>query len=367
MHDQIQNKLSLDFKLLGEQTYKNIAKPVRTYTINEGAAAVTPARQKGWRVPVAVIAAVLAIAGAGYWGYRQYDANRTEQRQVEARLAAQKQAAEQAQQAAEEAKREMQLQAQKQAAEEELRRAQEERDRVEQDRKLLEAEKRAADAAKKQAADEALRRAQEERAQLEQDRKQLKAEKAAAEAAKRQAADEAQHSAQEEHNQLEQERKRIEAEKQSAETDMKQATASQHCDARSHDKRYAKLPALTRRHLQRTALQLVHIPRRQRPACWPLALVVRNGIAEGNWISKSMKPCKGVRNRQRRRLGPVEPGVLDTEWPSGQSGPDRPHRRRRYHRFRKMEPRRQVKFLETGTGLPDKTTGLFYALKPEMP
>ena len=86
VHDQIQNKLSLDFKLLGEQTYKNIAKPVRTYTINEGAAAVTPARRTGWRVPVAITAAVLAIAGAGYWGYRQYDAHRTEQLQSRSKI-----------------------------------------------------------------------------------------------------------------------------------------------------------------------------------------------------------------------------------------------------------------------------------------
>ena len=43
VYDQIQNKLSLGFKLLGEQTYKNIAKPVRTYSINEGAAVTAPA------------------------------------------------------------------------------------------------------------------------------------------------------------------------------------------------------------------------------------------------------------------------------------------------------------------------------------
>src|SRR3954466_1889100 len=42
VYDQIQNKLSLSFKLLGEQSYKNIAKPVRTYTINEGAAVTAP-------------------------------------------------------------------------------------------------------------------------------------------------------------------------------------------------------------------------------------------------------------------------------------------------------------------------------------
>jgi class 3 adenylate cyclase len=149
VHDQIQNKLSLDFKLLGEQTYKNIAKPVRTYTISEGAAVTAPPRRASPRLPAAIAAAaVLALAGAGYWGYRKYDAQRAEQARVEsqlaAQLAAQKQATEQAQRAAEDAKREAQVQAQRQAAEEALRRAQDERARLEQDRKRLEAERRAA-------------------------------------------------------------------------------------------------------------------------------------------------------------------------------------------------------------------------------
>jgi class 3 adenylate cyclase len=154
VYDQIQNKLSLDFKLLGEQVYKNIARPVRTYTINEGAAVTAPARRSS-KIPAAIAAAGLIIAGAGYWGYQQYDAQRAERVRVEsqmaAQLAAQKQATEQAQRAAEDAKRDAQVQAQKQAAEEALRRAQDERNRVEQDRKQLENEKRAAEATKKQA------------------------------------------------------------------------------------------------------------------------------------------------------------------------------------------------------------------------
>jgi class 3 adenylate cyclase len=155
VHDQIQNKLSLDFKLLGEQIFKNIAKPVRTYTINEGAAVTAPAPRPWSKVPAAIAAAVVAIAGAGYLGYQQYEARRAEQARIEselsAQLAVQKKATEQAQRATEDAKRDAQLQAQRQAAEETLRRAQEERKRLEQDRKLLEIEKRTADAAKKQA------------------------------------------------------------------------------------------------------------------------------------------------------------------------------------------------------------------------
>jgi class 3 adenylate cyclase len=286
VHDQIQNKLSLNFKLLGEQTYKNIAKPVRTYTIDEGAVVATPGRRMGWRVPAAITVAVLMIAGVGYWGYLQYDAHRAEQLRVDARLAAQlaaqKQATEQAQQAAEEAKREAQVQAQKLAANEGLRRVQEERNRVEQDRKLLEAERRAAEAAKRQAADEGLRRVQEERTQLEQEHKRLEAEKQAAEAAKRQAAaDEALRRAQEERTQLEQERKRLEAEKQAAETARKQAETSRRVAApvatiepRSIEYYDGMYHGRLCNHVQGEA------------RCWTVTLFVRGGVAEATWLSR---------------------------------------------------------------------------------
>ncbi len=144
VHDQIQNKLSLDFKLLGEQSYKNIAKPVRTYTIAEGAAVTAPARRPVSKLWAVATVAAVAVGGAGFWGYQQFESRRAEQLRLEAQLAAQMQAAEQAQRTAEEAKREAQLQAQKLAAEETLRRAQEERSRIEQDRRKLEAERQAA-------------------------------------------------------------------------------------------------------------------------------------------------------------------------------------------------------------------------------
>jgi len=151
VYDQIQNKLSLGFKLLGEQTYKNIAKPVRTYAIREGAAVTAPAPRASTKIWAAIAAALLVIAGAAYWGYQEYAARREEQAQLMAQLAAQKEATEQAQRAAEDAKRDALLQTQKQAAEETLRRAQEERNRLAQDRKAIESERRAADAQKQTA------------------------------------------------------------------------------------------------------------------------------------------------------------------------------------------------------------------------
>jgi len=281
VYDQIQNKLSLDFKLLGEQTYKNIAKPVRTYTINEGVAVTAPAPRRSSKLPAAIAAAVLVIGGAGYWGYQQYDARRAEQVRIEsqlsAQLAAQKQATEQAQRAAEDAKRDAQLQAQKQLAEEAMRRAQEERNRVEQDRKLLETEKRVADAAKKQATEQAQRAAEDAKRDA-----QLQAQKqAAAETLRR---------AQEERNRLEQDRKLLETEKRVADAAKKQAAASQRAapaatlaskSATPHDGTYSG--------------RLCNYPKDDpKPNCWSVALVVRNGIAEGNWISRATQKASSA-------------------------------------------------------------------------
>lgn len=152
VHEQIQNKLSLEFKLLGELPYKNIAKPVRTYTIAEGAAVTRPARGASARM-AAIAALALALLGAGgYWAYSQLEAQRIERARIEAQLAAQTQAAEQARRAAEDAKREAEVSVQKESAEAALRRAEEERDRAAQERKLLEAERRAAEAGRKPAA-----------------------------------------------------------------------------------------------------------------------------------------------------------------------------------------------------------------------
>lgn len=111
VHEQIQNKLSLDFKLLGEMTYKNIAKPIRTYTINEGDAVITRARAPSWKVPTAIALAVAFVAGAGYWGYGQLESQRAERARVESQLEAQKLATAQAQRLAEDAKRDAQAKA----------------------------------------------------------------------------------------------------------------------------------------------------------------------------------------------------------------------------------------------------------------
>jgi hypothetical protein len=232
----------------------------------------------------AIAAAVLAITGAGTWGYRQYDAHRAEQLRTDASLAAQltaqKLATEQAQQAAEEARRE----AQKLAGEEGLRRAREERNRIEQDRRQFETERRAAEAVKRLAAEEDLRRAQEERGRLGQERLRLDTEKQAAEAAKRQAAEEDLRRAQE-RSRLEQERARLEAERQAAEAARKLAEASRR-EAAAAVKEAPKIGALYDGTYR--GLLCNQFPTKA-PVCWPVALVVQGGGVEGSWISKTKK------------------------------------------------------------------------------
>ena len=244
--DQIQNKLSLDFKLLGEQVYKNIARPVRTYTVVEGVPAGRAAmRAPAWRRSAAIGAAVVAIASAGYWGYLQYEARHAEQARAEALAAAQKRAAEQAQRAAADARQLAESQAQKLASGEALRRTQEERKQLEQDRLKLEAERRAAEASRRQAAEDALRRSEEARRKLDQERQRLSREKEAAEA--------------------------------KPPTQPPVAAMAPRAGTQ-HDGRYEG--------------QLCN---KWNAQCWPVALVIRDGLAEGSWLSGSTKKTATAR------------------------------------------------------------------------
>jgi len=78
VYDQIQNKLSLHFLPMGDQSLKNIAQPIRTYSIAHGEAGTRPshARIDGWKqVALAGFVAVCVSAiGAGiavYWQSRE--------------------------------------------------------------------------------------------------------------------------------------------------------------------------------------------------------------------------------------------------------------------------------------------------------
>src|SRR5262249_44179219 len=62
VYDHVRNKLDLDYRPLGSHRVKNIAEPVRVYSVNVGTGALRPSRR--WRPLVAVTGAV-ALAAAG--------------------------------------------------------------------------------------------------------------------------------------------------------------------------------------------------------------------------------------------------------------------------------------------------------------
>jgi class 3 adenylate cyclase len=75
VHDQIRNKLSMTFQSLGERTYKNIAQPVRTFSVSEAengaplpAPKAAPANKSIAMVSGAAVA-LLLLLGGGYWAY----------------------------------------------------------------------------------------------------------------------------------------------------------------------------------------------------------------------------------------------------------------------------------------------------------
>ncbi|MCW5749059.1 MAG: adenylate/guanylate cyclase domain-containing protein, partial [Alphaproteobacteria bacterium] len=146
--DQIQNKLVLSIQSLGERAYKNMAQPVRTYTIAQAESGAFPtpsarrtasgSRRGLWLAAAAV--AALIVGGGGWWLYDVAEKNRLQQAQLEARLQAERAAAEEARRKAEADR----IAAERQAAEDARRRAEEERLRAEAERRRIEEDRRRA-------------------------------------------------------------------------------------------------------------------------------------------------------------------------------------------------------------------------------
>ena len=137
VYDQIQNKLSLQFRQLGEKSFKNISQPVRTFSIVDGEGAPRPAawRRRAWKSALAGVVGVITLAalGAGYWQYREH----------EARIAEEARAAD-AKRQAEAASRETALQAELKASRDALAQAEASKKKAEQDRASAEAAQREA-------------------------------------------------------------------------------------------------------------------------------------------------------------------------------------------------------------------------------
>lgn len=193
VYDQIQNKLSLHFRQLGEKSFKNIAQPIRTFSIEDTSPGAisslgSPAAS-GRKRPIVAAASIIALIGlaaGGYWMFREYEARVAD----EARIAAEDQRkverekAEQERTASETARQQLVLQAELEAARSALQQADASKKKAEQDRSAAEAVQREAKLQSElQAAKEALQKADASVRKADQNRKSATTALQAAESA----------------------------------------------------------------------------------------------------------------------------------------------------------------------------------------
>jgi class 3 adenylate cyclase len=185
VYDQIQNKLSLHFRQLGERNFKNIAQPVRTFSIVDIDGAAPRAMGAGQfrkRALASAAAAIVVVAlGAGYWQYQVREARLAEAAlAVEANLKAEREKA-----AAATAQHEAKLLAELQASKDALAQAEASKRKAEQDRIAAEtAQREARLQSELRAAKDAQLRAEASEKKAEDERKVAAAEALRAAAAK---------------------------------------------------------------------------------------------------------------------------------------------------------------------------------------
>lgn len=258
VYDQIQNKLSLQFRSLGDRSFKNIGQPIRTFSVvtGDGAPAprlAQPVGTRGQRIGAAIALCVVAAGAGGYWLYREYAARQAEQAALAAALETQRRATEEAQRA---------LDAQREQAAALARTAAAERD--------------AADAARRE---DALR------AQL-------------------QAADDA--------------RRRAETERKRQDAELQQSRAAKGATAAQNDTRPAMMPAPAAEPPVAPKSTDAVAPRSDRYdgtydgvlcnhpnstgklACWPVTLTFQNGVAVGSWTARSVQKPAQIHVRVER-------------------------------------------------------------------
>jgi class 3 adenylate cyclase len=145
VYDQIQNKLTLQIRQLGEKSFKNIARPVRTFSISDddspqlAGVRWSGARRGRLAATAGIGALVAALAGGGYWLYRDSGLKAAEESQ---RAAEKQRKIEQDQAAA--AQKEAKLLAELQGAKDALTQAEAGKRKAELDRVAVEAAQREA-------------------------------------------------------------------------------------------------------------------------------------------------------------------------------------------------------------------------------
>ena len=143
VYDQIQNKLSLHFRQLGEKTFKNIAQPIRTFSIEDTSPGAVSSlrdraapRDKRPIVAAAAIIALIALAAGGYWMFREHEARLEDEARIaaEGQRKTEQEKAGQERTAADTARHQLALQAELEAARSALHQADASKKKAEQDR-----------------------------------------------------------------------------------------------------------------------------------------------------------------------------------------------------------------------------------------
>ena len=271
VYDQIQNKLTLQIRQLGEKSFKNIAQPVRTFSISDdGALPVPGARWRRLRkgpiiATVVGLIALVASAGVASWFYQDY----SRRAEAEARQSAEAQRAAEAQRksdldkaSAAAAQHEAKLLAELQAAKDALTQAETSKRKADQDRAAAEAAQREARLqAELRSAKDAQQRAEASEKKAEDERK------AATEASRLAAAAAATAKA---------------AAAKAAETKAESRPAATQLAAAQPAIAGKGVERFDGAYLGRMCMQI----RDDAPRCWQAALQVQNGTLSSTWRSR---------------------------------------------------------------------------------
>jgi class 3 adenylate cyclase len=281
VYDQIQNKLTLQFKQLGEQSFKNIARPIRTFSISDDGDGTSRSTAAPWRRMrkgpiVATIGALIALIASvvvASWFYRDYgqraadEAGRTAEAQ---RVAEAQRKAEQEKSAAATAQNEAKLLTELQAAKDALTQAEASKRKAELDRVAAEAAQR--------------------EARLQGEIRSAKDAQQRAEASEKKADDERKSAA---------ESLRVAAAEARPAKAAVEAAAARAVEAKAEPKPAPAAAQLAAAQSGATAAgkgverfdgayigRMCSINPDNSPRCWPVALQVQNGTLSSTWMSR---------------------------------------------------------------------------------
>ena len=275
VYDQIQNKLTLQIKQLGEKNFKNIALPVRTFSISDddpkrSSGARFRTSSKGPLLAAAAIAGLIAVGGTGYWLYRDYGlrvAEETRRAEEAQRSAEAQRKVEQEREAQAAALKEAKLLAELQSARDALTQAEATKRKAEQDRIVAETAQREARLQNDlRSAKDALQKAEQSEQKAEEARKAANAAIETAAIAAKKAAD------------VERQQVAVPAITPRNEAEAKTPTRVAAADASG----VSKIDRLDGSYIGRMCSTNSYNSVR----CWPVTLLVKQGTLAATWPSR---------------------------------------------------------------------------------